>query len=290
MTAGDQGVVKAARIVAAAAIPAELAVLALPAAGVRLPAPAPAIAELAILLVAAFECWVLARLVRTARRGGLSRREALAAALRQAVPVAVRRLLAHEARLLASLGYWLARRRHGVRPGEQAFAYTGGQGATMLLFLFATLVEGGVLHVLVPWPAVRGVLLVLHVYSAVLIAGMIAACRVRPHVVGPGEVRIRYGAAFDLRIPRHLIAAARGGHTIHDGGLVRLAGGRLDLVVSAQTNLILELAEPVTVTRPLGRTGQASIIRIWADRPRDFLRALSIPSPGARHGGERRHT
>ncbi|MFI6297215.1 hypothetical protein ACIBEJ_36880 [Nonomuraea sp. NPDC050790] len=191
-------------------------------------------------------------------------------------------MLAHELRALASLGYWVLGRRHGVGPGQVAISYHAGGGITMWLFLFGIVIEGVALELWLDWP----ILTVMHVYLVLACLGMIAAARARPHVVDEHEVRLRQGAAFDLRIPRELIVSARAGSRIHDSGFVVLEDGRLDLVVDSRTNVVLELAEPVTVVRPLGRTGEAGVIRLFADDPREFLRTLSISAPPARHGSD----
>ncbi|MFI6503791.1 hypothetical protein [Nonomuraea typhae] len=197
---------------------------------------------------------------------------------------AARRMLAHELRALASLAYWVTGRRHGVGHGMVALPYHAGGGLTMWMFLFGVVLEGVALELWLGWP----ILTVLHVYFVLSMLGMIAAARTRPHVVGEHEVRLRHGAAFDLRIPRELIVAARAGARIHQSGHITVDGDRLELVVDSRTNLTLELSQPVMLIRPLGRTGQARQIRLFADDPREFLRALSIPAPPARHGGEGR--
>lgn len=199
--------------------------------------------------------------------------------------VAIRRLLAHELRALASLGYWLTGRTHGLRPGDQPFGYHRGNAVTMWLFLFGMVMEGVALEFLLRSPA----LLVLHVYMVVAGLGLIAAARTRPHVLSHDQLRLRSGGAFDLRVPRDLIVKATGGSRIHDSGLIKIQDERLFLIVDSRTNVTLELAEPVTVVRPLGRTGTVRSIQLFVDEPKEFLRALSVPPPLTRHGsGEKK--
>jgi hypothetical protein len=198
-------------------------------------------------------------------------------------PRAARRLLAVEARNLASLGYWITRRRHGVNGGH-AFGYDSNGAVTMWIWTFAIVVEGVVLDLMLG----SLLLLALHVYFVLSLLGMMAAARVRPHVVTDGELRLRMGGAFDLRVPRDLLAGARASARIHDGGLIQADGERLTLVVDARTNVVVELAEPVEYTRPMGRRGSARELRFFVDDPREFLAALSISAPPARHGGDRK--
>lgn len=278
--------IRAVRLAAYLLLPAELVLLTCLAAGVRIPTPLLLAAEAAVAAVLLAEAYVLATLFRTARASGLPRRAALHDAVRQAVPAPVRGLLAHEIRALASLGLWAVRRRHGVGPGRLGFGYSRDQNSMMLIFLFVTVLEGVALAYLISWPALHKIMIVLHVYSVLLILGMIAAAHTRPHVIGAGELRVRHGAAFDLRVPLRLVAGARTENRIHDGGMVRLGEDRADIIVAAQTNVTVELTEPVTVTKALGGTGRASVIRLKADDAKSFVRELSIQAQAARQESE----
>jgi hypothetical protein len=96
---------------------------------------------------------------------------------------------------------------------------------------------------------------------------MLAASITRPHVVTDQEVRVRYGAFFDLRVPRDRIAAVRRAGNHNESGMVTVAGDQLAVAVSSQTNLVLDLTEPVTVVRPLGRQALVRTVRFFADDP-----------------------
>ncbi|MBI0294338.1 hypothetical protein JBE04_07550 [Streptomyces sp. PRKS01-29] len=199
------------------------------------------------------------------------------------VPVVARRLVMHEVRALHSLALWLLRRRHQVPEGALAVAYTGPQTAMMYGMIFVSVIETVALALVIPWPAVHAVTLVVDVYGVVLILALHAACVVRPHVVGSdGSLRIRYGALFDLRVPAAAIAAARVDRRYPDGRLVRLGpDGVLDLAVGSQTTVTVELTEPVTFVRPLGRRGVARTLRFHADDPRGAVAALTRARTGA---------
>jgi acyl transferase domain-containing protein len=72
---------------------------------------------------------------------------------------------------------------------------------------------------------------------------------------------------------------------------VTLEDGLLALAVGSQTNVIVELSAPVTVTRPLGRRGRATTLRFLADDPAAAVRALRAfregeSGPRAGVGGE----
>ncbi|MEU6877313.1 hypothetical protein [Streptomyces sp. NPDC046712] len=253
------------RGLAYASLPAEVVLLACLVAGVRIPAPAVAAAELACLLLLVVSGAVFLRL----RRNGLSAREALG----ELVPTPVRRLVGHELRLMASLALWVARRRHGIRAGDMAFGHARDQAALMYGFAFVCLVETvGMSYLLADWPVVHAIVLVLDVYSGVLfVLGVHAASVTRPHVLTADTLRLRKAAHLDLRIPLDRIATVR--HELlfsHEK-----TEGELDLAVASQTSLTIELTEPVDAPRFLGGPRPVRIVRCHADDARALHRALT---------------
>lgn len=271
------GGVRGARFVAAAVLPAELAVGVCLVAGVRIPGAVLAGAEGVVLAVFVLEAVVLGRLWRAGRRAGAGRRAALGTAVRTVVPVTVRRLVAHELRALHSLGLWVLRRRHGVPQGAVAVPYTGPQTAMMYGLVFVSVVETVMLALLIPWPVVHLILLVLDVYGVLLVLALHAGCVTRPHVVGQdGSLRVRYGALFDLWIPAAAITVVRVERRFPQGRLVQLdPDGVLDLAVGGQTTVTVELTAPLGFVRPLGGRGQAGAVRFHADDPRAVVTALT---------------
>ncbi|WAP55052.1 hypothetical protein [Streptomyces sp. S465] len=272
--------VRAARVAVAAVLPGELALAACLIVGVRPPGWALAGAEALVLAVLLLEAWVLRSLYVAARTRGADRQAARQAAVQEAVPVTVRRLILHELRALASLGWWVRRGTHGVRPGDLAVAYTGPQTAMMYGLLFVMVIETVGLAFLIPWPAVHRMILVLDLYGVVLVLALHAACVTRPHVVHPdGSLRIRYGALFDLAVPQDAVASVRVDRRYPEGRLVTLSeDGVLDLIVGSQTSVTLELNRPLPFTRPLGAAEKAHTIRFHADDPRALVSALRQPS------------
>ncbi|KJK50986.1 hypothetical protein [Streptomyces sp. NRRL F-4428] len=271
---------RAARIAAAAVLPAELALVACVAAGVRLPGAVLTAAEAVVSAVLLLEACALHRLYAAARAAGEGRGAALRTAVRAVVPVQVRRLLRHELRAGASLGRWVLRRKHGVRPGDLAAGYTAPQTAMMYGMVFVSVVETFALALLIPWPAVHRAVLVLDVYGIVLLLGLHASCVTRPHVVGAdGSLRIRYGALFDLAVPPDAVASVRVDRRYPEGRLVTLSeDGVLDLAVGSQTTVTLELNRPLTFVRPLGARAAARTIRFHADDPRALVTTLRRPA------------
>ncbi|MFW6690078.1 hypothetical protein [Streptomyces sp. MAR4 CNX-425] len=274
----------------ASLVPGELVLVLCLVSGVRIPATVLRAVEVAVLLVTAALATLLAADYRRHRGAGLARRAAGAAAVRDGVPPAVRRLAVHEVKLFAATLRWLARRpKHGVGPGDLAVAYAPGQAFTFYGFLFVSVVETVALALVIPWPVVHAVVLVLDVWGIYFILALQAACVVRPHVVGAdGSLRVRYGVLLDIPVPAGLIANARLERRFPDGGgLLRLAGdGTADLAVGGQTTVTVELTEPVRFVRPLGRPGEARVLRFYAEDPRPVVAALREARAAREAAGE----
>ena len=261
-----------------AMVPVELLVAVLLVSGVPLPRPLIVIAEAAVAAVLTLEAATLYRLFAAERRGGANRRTALRAAFARLVPVQVRRIMEFDLRGMISLVLWVARRRHGVPYGATAVSYSRAQTTTMMIFLFAMIVELVGAEVLLRAfgapVGLRTVILVVDGYTVLIVLAVIAACITRPHVVSADEVRIRYGAFFDLRVPREQIAQVRHVRNFNEKGTVKVEDDRLAVAVASQTNLILELTEPIIAVRPLGRRAEVRMIRFFADDPKAALQAL----------------
>ncbi|MDF5756052.1 hypothetical protein [Spongiactinospora sp. TRM90649] len=270
--------VKIARGLLYFVVPGELLLVVLLVAGVAPPRPVLVAAEIVVLLVLALEAVTAYRLFRAGRRAGATRRAALTATVDQMVPGPVRLVVLFELKGMASLLLWIARRRHGVPRGAIAVSYVKEQATMTLLMLFAMVVEAVAVDLILvamdaPGP-VRFTLLAIDVYGILFGLAFAAACATRPHVVTPGELRVRYAAYFDARVPMALIASVRQARNLNENSMVRVADGRLSVVVGSQTNVVVELTEPVTVTRPLGRQAEVHTIRFFADDPAAAVRAL----------------
>lgn len=268
-------------------VPVELLLAVLLASGVSLPRPLIATAKAAVVAVLILEAATLYRLFGAERRGGANRRAALRAIYGQLVPDQVRRIVGFDLKGMVSLALWVARRRHGVPYGATAVSYSRAQTSTMVIFLFAMVVEPVGAEILLRAfgapVGLRTVILVVDAYTVLIVLAVIAACITRPHVVSADEVRIRYGAFFDLRVPREQIAQVRQVRNFNENGTVRVQNDRLAVAVASQTNLILELTEPITAVRPLGRRAEVRMIRFFADDPRA---AIHVLQPRREHAPE----
>ncbi|WP_306320876.1 MULTISPECIES: hypothetical protein [unclassified Streptomyces] len=197
----------------------------------------------------------------------------------------VRRVAGHEARVFVSLLRWVARRRHGVPAGAEAFAYARGQAVMMYSFAFVCVVESfGMWALLRHWPTLHHIVLFLDVYTVLMVLGLHAASVTRPHVVTDDALRVRRAAHIDVRIPLERIAAVRREnrytHTPCEG--------ELNLDIGSQTSITVELTAPVRHFTFLGRPKDIHLVRLHAEDPDALVRALHLtrartapsPSPG----------
>ena len=191
------------------------------------------------------------------------------------LPVLARRAAAFEAAGWRSLARWVLR-RPDAGPGDAAFAYHGPLLAPIVVILVLSIIEVVALDLLVPWPSpwLRVVLLVLGVWGAVLVLGMLAGVIVHPHTTGPSGLRVRHGAGLDVRIPWDVVAGARRVRRSRDGRTVQVDGATLYVVVSNQTTVEVTLNRPVTVALTEGRTAEITEIRFHADDAAGLVAAV----------------
>lgn len=269
---------RVARAALFAMVAVELPLAVLLVSGVSLPEPLVVAAELAVVVMLVLEVVTAYRLFRLERRRGATRGTAARATVDRLIPLPVRRIMAFDVKGMVSLALWVARRRHGVPPGSTPVSYAREQTSIMLMLVMLTVAELVAVEILLRSigapAALRTALLVLDAYGVVIVLAIIAACVTRPHVVGADDVRIRYGAFLDLRVPRERIAEVRRIRNYNESGPMVGNDGRLVVAVLSQTNLLIELTEPVTAVRPLGRHAEVRTIRFFADDPEAALTAL----------------
>ncbi|WP_310728153.1 hypothetical protein [Streptomyces sp. N2A] len=196
----------------------------------------------------------------------------------------VRRLLAHEGRWLASLVWWVARRRFGVAAGERALPYAAAQSALVYGLTFVCVVETAGVHVmLADVPVARAAMLVVDVYTVLMLLGFQAAAVTRPHVLGADHLLLRDGARREIRIPLDRIASVRydlrfprDGKDGKDGKDTGEGndGGVWALGVGGQTSVTVELTVPVVGVRLSGRRDQVRTVRFHADDARGAVAAV----------------
>ncbi|WP_235783727.1 hypothetical protein [Amycolatopsis orientalis] len=188
---------------------------------------------------------------------------------------ALRSHFRNEARTLAGLWLYVRRRQDGIDGDAVAVPYGAGGKAIFIVFAVVSLVEAG-LFWLIDFGLIADLLLLaLGIYSVLLIFGIYAGTVVRPHVISSRELRVRYSSFYDVRIPRENVAALRHAKESHDP--LKAKAFRDETWLSHdnyyETNLVAELREPVTVTRPLGKTESVRVVKFHADDPKAAVAA-----------------
>ncbi|MEU3624302.1 hypothetical protein BS329_05155 [Amycolatopsis coloradensis] len=176
---------------------------------------------------------------------------------------------------MAGLWLYLRRRVDGVADDAVAVPY-GSNGKTIfIVFAVVSLVEAGLLWLIDFGLVADLLLLVLGVYSVLLIFGIYAGTVVRPHVISSRELRVRYSSFYDVRIPRENVVSLRNLKESHEPAKTRAFrdGTWLSHDNYYETNLVAELREPITVTRPLGRTESVRVVKFTADDPEAAVEA-----------------
>ncbi|MFD5247564.1 hypothetical protein ACFWIW_23695 [Amycolatopsis sp. NPDC058340] len=188
---------------------------------------------------------------------------------------AFRALIRNESRTMAGLWLYVSRRKDGIDGDAVAVPYGSGGKPIFVVLAVVSAVEAGLFWLIDFGIVVDVLLLVLGVYSALLVFGIHAGTVVRPHVISSREVRVRYSSFYDVRIPRENIAALRHLKESHDPRKAQKFrdGTWLSHDNFYETNLIAELREPITVTRPLGATETVRVVKFQADDPKAAVEA-----------------
>lgn len=256
-----------------------LALLFFQACGAAIPVPVLRAVEATTLAPAVACALFLGADYRRHRRVPLPPRKATAAAVREMVPLVLRRLAVHEVQLFTSFVRWITRfPPHGVGQGDTAVRYAAAQAFLIYGFFFVSVVETVALAVIIPWPAVSGVVLVVDLWGVYFVIALQAACAVRPHVVlADGSLRLRYGVLMEISVPAKQIVRARVERRCPDGRgfpAKLQPDGSLDMAVGGQTTVTVTLTAPVRFLRPLGREAAARVLRFYADDPAAAVTAL----------------
>lgn len=178
------------------------------------------------------------------------------------------------------LGRWIARRpeipedatpvRYGQLVAPMLWLWIAGSFAEVLaLELILRSVDAG-------WAdAVRVPLFVVGLWGGLWMLGLMAAFRVRPHLVLDDRIEIRNGPRVRVDVPRAAIAGCRPVEREFEGVVKVLheEDGLLQVGVSTRTNVELTLTAP-TVLRTHDGERTASRVGLWVDDPRTFVRLV----------------
>jgi len=177
---------------------------------------------------------------------------------------------------------WLAasRRVDGAESDAVALRYDAGMGALMATVMGLSVLEVGVVHLIVPWPAVRIALLVLGAWTVLVVAGFWAGLRTHPHLVTPDGLRLRYAHYLSLDLPWASVLDARR-VSRYEPTSVTVRDGVLHLPVSGSTNLLVTLAAEQDLPLLFGRTRRGRQVACHADDPAAFLVAVRARRPSS---------
>lgn len=111
-------------------------------------------------------------------------------------------LIRFEARGYRAIWLFLRRRYDSAGPDVVPVGYTKGTLGIPMAFLVAGLIEAVVVHVLVPWPLIRNVLLVLSIWGLIQILGILAGRITHPHLLTDARLTIRAGHQVIAQLDR----------------------------------------------------------------------------------------
>jgi hypothetical protein len=187
-----------------------------------------------------------------------------------------RKAVMFELRLYRSLFRWLTRRPVVPNADVEAVGYAQAVTPVMSLWIFASAVEMVVVHLLVPWPTVRIILLVVSAWGLIWMVGFLASLRVYPHLVDDTTLRIRHGASLDIAVPwdsvSSVVAQRRDLPSSIRTMQVRQTtnGTNLQVGVSGEVNVHATLRYPLTVPTPKGELSITEL-SFWVDDPHAFV-------------------
>lgn len=192
------------------------------------------------------------------------------------------RMMTAEARTLASLGRWIAR-RPDVPAGAVPIGYSRGTLGIPIAMVVAALIELVAIHLLVPWPAVQLVLDLLGVYALIVVLGWLAGRIVRPHLLVSGELVLRSGPHVCARVPLDAIAVVRRDRRLSptDAGIDDTADGTSALTLpgpdGTSVSIVLDRSvKASTAAFAWSRPGPGDVteLRLHVDDPDAAVRAL----------------
>ena len=144
-----------------------------------------------------------------------------------------------------------------------------------MAFVPGAFVELGLVHLLVPWFWVRVAVLALSVYALVWLLGWTLSFRVYRHRLGDGELELRLGALYRVRVPLPEIASVeRRRERVARGYRVLVRGEKAFLIADGRVDVHVELTEPVELWRPLAGPTLVRAVAVAADEPDALVRAI----------------
>lgn len=183
-----------------------------------------------------------------------------------------------------SLWLFVRGKRDGVSVDVRPVGYTKGTMGMPIAFLVACVVEAVAIHLLVPWPWMRNLLLLVSVYGFVPVLGILAGRIVHPHLLTPDRLTVRSGHQVVADVDRSAVVRCirhrRFAHTS-----VTVEDGALYLPGPDGTNIDVVLDVPIEVRLPgfvEHRRSSAVISRLslQVDNPDETANSLCSNSKG----------
>lgn len=242
--------------------------------------------EVLLIGVVLAELALARRAYRTSRAEGADGQQAVEEALRAVLPGPVAKVVGMELGLFRSMWRWI-RRRPDVAPGQQTMSYGSEIRPIMWIMVFLAPLEILVIELLLPWETARIVLLVLAIYGTVWVLGFLGALSSRPHVVGNGNLKLRFVHFVSVSIPlRGEVSVKKARHSGYKKS-VNIHDGILAMPIGDSTNLTLTLSAPVMVRpKPGAPEQEISEVRFSADDPEKALELLQSHNPKVASEGD----
>ncbi|AZI56885.1 hypothetical protein EH165_00570 [Nakamurella antarctica] len=142
-----------------------------------------------------------------------------------------------------------------------------------------TVLEIAVVEIIVPWTALRMILLVLGVYGLLIMAGFVAANRTRPHILTSDSLLLRCGLLADVAVPINQVTSVSVGLRRAGYGPI-IVGDTLTLGVAGSVHVALNLSAPFPI-RAGKVVGEVRTILFAADESAVAARLIRSQLPDA---------
>jgi hypothetical protein len=198
----------------------------------------------------------------------------------------LRRAVAFEVMMWRSLYRWIFRRPPTRDPGAATFSYSKATSPIVWTFIVLNAIEVPAIHLILPWPQVRGIVDFAGVYGLIWMFGLLASRQVNPHVLDERGVQVRNGGTSTFAVDWDAVAAVKlRKRTLPKSRTLQIeetpGGVALSVTVLSQTNVDVSLRRPTVVTLPDGTEHTITELRFFADDPgplvaRAALRILPV--------------
>jgi len=186
------------------------------------------------------------------------------------------RLVIGEPKIFFALASWLLRRRRRLPPRAFAYASASQIGMVTGVVLCLVVLEGSLSAVVLPWPGLKVVLVLVSIYAAAWIVGIYASLHAYPHLLTDQGLLVRYGVlgdawiawrdVADISIDKSTSPGGQDGLFVEDDTAIFAVGGKTSVAIRRRT--------PGTVSGFLRQSAGIKTIRITADEPDAFVRAV----------------